>query len=562
MIRLFRAAPVVLLCACAIAQQTGSNDSVPTFRSRVELVMVPVVVRDKNGHSVGDLRKEDFQLFDQGRPRDISRFSIEKSADRPVVSVGPSAGPGGSNSRERPATPPASIPTRFVAYVFDDVHAEAADLADARNAADKHIKETLRSTDRAAIFTTSGLGMLDFTSDLAKIHDALFALQPRSRQLGQTECPTMTYYQADLIQNKHDQAALDLATDEAMVCSDNPDRKTAMMQARAVAGRTLVTGDMETHTTLSLLRDLVRRLSAAPGQRSLILASPGFLITDDYRRDESELMERAIRANVIVSAVDARGLYVIFPGDDLSQRISASTALAKAEYQRASALATEGTLAELADATGGGFYHNNNDLVEGFRRVDARPEYIYILGFSPQDLKLDGKFHALRVTIRNSGRSDGYQLQVRRGYYAPKPADSVEQAKRDIREALLSRDELHDIPVDLETQVTKSHANSAALVVVARVDVRALHYQRVNGRNVDTLTIVAGVFDRDGRLINSAEKNIDMKLEDKILAMRAPSGIGFKAGFDLTPGKYVVRLVVRDSEGQMMAARNGAVDIP
>jgi hypothetical protein len=120
-------------------------------------------------------------------------------------------------------TPPLAPPTRFVGYVFDDVHAEAADLGAARDAAYQHIKATLRSTDRVAIFPTSGVHMLDFTTDLDKIHEALFALQPRTRQLGQAECPTMTHYQADLIINQHDAGALAVSTAEAAQCSNTFD---------------------------------------------------------------------------------------------------------------------------------------------------------------------------------------------------------------------------------------------------------------------------------------------------------------------------------------------------
>jgi VWFA-related protein len=516
------------------------------------------VVRDKSGLAVGDLKKEDFELFDKGKPQVISRFSIQNSISQaPSMLPAPAAQNNGGVQ-----VSPAPTPARFVAYVFDDVHAEAADLADVRNAADKHIRQTLGPTDRAAIFTTSGVGMLEFTSDVEKIHEALFALQPRSRQLGKTECPTMTYYEADLIVNKHDQGALNFAAQEEMTCSGNPDPRLAIVEARAVATRTLATGDAETNSTLSVLRQVVRRLAAAPGQRSLVLASPGFLITDDYRYDESELMERTVRANVTINTIDARGLYAISPVDDLSERVTASMTPARAEYRRSNALTTEGTLAELADATGGKFFHNNNDLVEGFRRVDTRAEYIYVLGFSPQDLKLDGKYHALKVSLRKSPHTAGYELQARRGYYAPEPVSSLEQAKREIREALLSRDEIRDIPVDLATQFTKLNASSVRLDVIAAVDIRSLHYNKVNGRNVDTLTMVAGVFDQNGLMINSVEKTVAMKLEDKTLALPIASGIEVKAAFELKPGSYLVRLVVRDSEGQMMAARNGAVVIP
>jgi VWFA-related protein len=77
----------------------------------------------------------------------------------------------------------------------------------------------------------------------------------------------------------------------------------------------------------------------------------------------------------------------------------------------------QAVLEELADGTGGVFFHNNNDVNEGFRRVAARPEYSYVLAFSPQDVKFDGRFHKLKVTV-NSGSK--VTVQARKGYYAPK----------------------------------------------------------------------------------------------------------------------------------------------
>ena len=73
-------------------------------------------------------------------------------------------------------------------------------------------------------------------------------------------------------------------------------------------------------------------------------------------------------------------------------------------------------LAEMAAGTGGTFYQNSNDYDEGFRRLGAAPEYVYHLGFMPQNLKNDGSFHALRVTVKPS---NNLTLQARHGYYAP-----------------------------------------------------------------------------------------------------------------------------------------------
>jgi VWFA-related protein len=462
----------------------------------------------------------------------------------------------------------ALMPSLFVAYLFDDVHLDFGDLAQVRNAAERHFNDALTPADRAAIFTTSGRATQDFTDDRVKLHEALVSLRPNPIARSQTqECPDISYYQADLIANKNDPNALLAAGFDALSCLSLPSNEPGSMQqaqqvARSVAMRVLNSGDTESRLSLGVIRDVVRRLSGMPGQRSIILVSPGFLTNFDLFQDKADIMDRAIRANVIISSLNARGLYTVTPGGDASrpEPQSIPSVALKSSYASASALANEDVLAELADGTGGTYFHNNNDLMAGFKQVAARPEYVYVLGFSPQNLKLDGSFHGLKVTLRDSRKVN---LVARRGYYAPKHlADPEETAKEELRDALFSREELRDIPVEVRTQFFKPNLDSAKLAVMAKVDIRPLRFKKENGRNRDDLTIIYGLFDRNGNLVTAASKTIEMRLLDQTLATRLTSGITVRNSFDLKPGDYVIRLVMRDSEGQLMAAANGAVQIP
>jgi len=412
--------------------------------------------------------------------------------------------------------------------------------------------------------------MVRFTADREKLHDALLRLLPQSRFSSATECPSVSYYQADLIINRNDTQALQAAAMEVAVC--NPQmmgtgpggsQQSTVNQglAMAAAQRALSFGDADAQLALSVLKDVVRRISAMPGQRSLILVSPGFLVQRDFRPDEIDIMDRAIRSNVVIGAVDARGLYV---GDgvvpDVSKPVYDSRAeIFKAQYNRDSDLAQADVLAELADSTGGTFFHNNNDLDEGFRRVASAPEFYYILGFSPENLKLDGTLHNLKVTVKEL---KGLTLQARRGYYAPKHlADPAEQAKQEIEEAVFSRDELHDIPIELHTQFFKASDTDVKLSVLARVDLRHLHFHKEDGRNRNSLRVVSTLFDTNGNYVTGIEKIVEMRLLDQTVQTRlAP--ITVKTTLDIKPGHYVVRLVVRDSEEQLMAAQTAAIEIP
>src|ERR1043165_1691242 len=106
--------------------ETAIKDEPALFKSRVNLVQVPVVVRDRQGKAIGTLKKEDFQLFDKGKPQYIARFSMEKGGARPKGAID---GDGAAQPKTADTAPPIDTPERFIAYLFDDVHSKFNELA-------------------------------------------------------------------------------------------------------------------------------------------------------------------------------------------------------------------------------------------------------------------------------------------------------------------------------------------------------------------------------------------------------------------------------------------------
>jgi VWFA-related protein len=540
-----------------------SREAAAMFKVNVRLVQVRVVVRDTHGKAIGTLHQEDFRLFDDGKPQIISKFDVEKSGLYLAREQNTSE-PVTSTAATSTAMPDA--PERYMAYLFDDVHLAFSDLAQVRAAAQKHLG-TLQPSDRAAIFTTSGQGNLDFTEDRSKLNEALLHLMPHpvgDHALDSKPCPKMTYYIADRIVNLDDLRALGAVTTDVLACQfDNDSRfaKAAEGVAKGAAFDALATGNTETRQALSSVHEVVRRLSLTPGKRSIVLVSPGF-ITPQLQSEVNDIIERALRANVTISGLDARGLYVLMPFGEASEGSVAPTAsvLLEQQYLRDSASADADVMVDFAEGTGGSFFQNSNDLAEGLRRAASVPKYSYVLAFSPQNLKLNGRFHNLKVTLRNTGEK--LTVQARRGYFAPNHApDRDQEAKQEIEEALFSREEMHDLPVDLHTQFFKPSDTQAKLTVVAHIDVRPLHFQKADGRSNDNLAIVSGIFDGNGNYVTGAEKILELHLKDDTLANKLGSGLDVRSSFDVKPGGYLVRLVVRDAEGQI-AAVNGTVQIP
>ena len=543
--------------------ELASRDEPTTFKVNVKLVVVRAVIRDAQGHAVGNLRQEDFQIFDKGKLQTITQFEVEQRGA--LVAKPPK---NSQENAEQPSNAPSSnaatspvAPERFVAYIFDDVHLEFGDLAQTRAAAQRQLS-SLRPTDRAALFTTSGRTMLDFTDDQAELRKSLLRIQPQPIAGGfKSDCPNISYYQADLIVNKNDPQAMAVALQEAATCQFTPPGGVAANPApmvSAVTSQVLAAGDHESHISLGVLKEVVRNISRMPGQRSVVLVSPGF-IAPQMEYDYTEIIDRALRAQVVFNSLDARGLYAPLPFGDIASTGIHPPPPAKAFIETAAAAANDDLLAVLADGTGGIFVHNNNDFDEGFRRVAEAPEYSYVLAFAPQNLKLDGKFHALKIKLKNPQK---LTLQARRGYYAPKGfASPDEQAKQEIEDATFSQEELHNLPVKLRTQFFKASDQDAKLIVLAHVDVKQLHFRKIEGRNDNVLTCVSALFNRNGNFVQGMQKVVTMHLKDETLANKLASGITLKTSFDVKPGSYLVRLVVRDAEGQSMSAENGTVEI-
>jgi hypothetical protein len=95
---------------------------------------------------------------------------------------------------------------------------------------------------------------------------------------------------------------------------------------------------------------------------------------------------------------------------------------------------------------------------------------------------------------------------------------------------------------------------------MAHLDLKQFKFHKADGRNHNEVTLIAGIFDRNGNYLQGIRKVVDMRLKDETLAHMA-NGVTVRTTFDLKAGIYLVRLVVRDSEGQALSATNNAVDI-
>ncbi|MGD0048405.1 MAG: VWA domain-containing protein [Bryobacteraceae bacterium] len=558
-----RSWPFFLLTAALAAQtQTGevtTREEIPTFQSSVNLVRVPVVIHDKKGHTVGTFHKEDFQLTDRGKTQYISQFAIEGSA------VPKPAAPAAVET-EIPGEPAAAasklvVPTRFTAFVFDDVHLKIGDMMNARVAALKRIEQGIRPEERVALLTLSGKVSLEFTNDVAKFRETLMKIMPMPP--AHQTFPPATFFVADQWMNRDDNQALGMQIGITIDCLHL--QGAAAAAAPKIAESTLrevaSEGRGEAINSFRILNNIVRLLAAMPGDRIMILVSPGFYLPDELQRDLSESIDRATRAGVVINTLDARGVYTIDPSGDVPgcQLTNTQTQLLVVRYDNFANLAQGMVLRDLADSTGGTAV-SQNDFLDEFNRLATPPEYVYYLGFYPKDLKPDGRYHEIKVKLADT---KGLTVQARKGYWAPShEEDAAATATREIGEAVFSRDELRDLPIEIHTEFFKTTEADAKLKVATHLDIRRLPLRKQDDRNRDDLTLVCALFDGNGNYIKGTQKVVELRLKDENLDHRRTQGVNVISNFDVKIGPYMIRVVVRDAEGQQMAAANGVVEIP
>ena len=545
--------------------EISTRDSSVSFKAQANLVEVPVVVRDREGHAVGNLQKDDFRVFEKSAQQKITKFRVEKASE----AVAPKTESGKPPSTEPRQTPPAAMPDHYVAFVFDDLHLQFGDIPQVRDAIRRYIGSSLQPGDRLALITTSGKIGVDFTTNAAALDEALLKIRPNSRSGDALRfCLNVSYFQAVQVEQQVSLhpfmddlprcAALRTAVYDAGRCIHIPDGKAIFDTAVQAIRDAFLNGKQETRANLIVLQNLVRLMARMPGQRSIILASPGFFVSPELQDQGSDLIALAIRSKVLINAIDARGVWTS-PAFDASQPGGAPSADVMT-FKDLDAGVGDDELIALAEGTGG-TVNLNNDFDGGVRKAAATPEYMYLLAFEPQNLKTDGSFHPLKVTVNSRQK---LALQARRGYWAPtRPDDPVAASKQEIENAMFSRDEIHRLPVEMHTQLVKTDASGPKLDVLANVDLKLLRFRKLDDRSRNDVTIIASLFDDNGNFVVGSQKILQLRLkEETVQRLELNPPITIKTSFDVKPGTYLVRLVARDSEAQEITAQNGAVTVP
>jgi VWFA-related protein len=539
-------------------------------------VLVGVVVRDGKGQIVSGLKADDFTIYEDGGKQAVSGFSVE-TRQMSLPSSGTVAEPIAEQANLQAQAP---LLPRYVALYFDDLHTLSGDARHVQLAAENFIRKGLGANDQIALFTASSTTTIDFTSDASKLLDALAKLKSHARVFDSGTCPRITPYDAYLIVNHLDPDAYNTAWAAAKQCNcdDQGNYGADCYRSQEQIVMSQAQGTWEpmkglSENTLETIRGVVNYLAGKPGMRVLVVASPGFL-TGTLERQVDEVVHDALRAEVVINGLDAKGLYTEDPSHGRMQNelkaggpADAKRAKHEAEHFGPTLMTTTAAMADFADGTGGRFFHDRNDLAAGYDSLAAAPKTVYLLSFVPEKAKLNGKFHKLKVEV---AVPEGVDVQARPGYFAPTKESSSETPKAPSQEPtqeekidaeVRGSEERSDFRLSVSDGPSTAKGDVRELNIQTWVEIRELPFKRQEDRYVDVLTLVVALFDGQGNMIAAKEGQMQLALKPETFERFSKTGIKGGMSLEAPPGAYRLRVVVEEAKGGKMSATGRNVQI-
>jgi VWFA-related protein len=596
------------------ASQTSEQKNQPAIRLETELVQIDVVVTDEKGKLVRELRREDFELFEDGKRQQITHFAAGTSI-KPATWLKAERKPNDPNAggNKIGSTATEVRAGRYLVIAVDDFHLEAGNLLQAKRVLHRFIEEQMVAGDQIAFITTSGnIGLYQqFTTDRTILERAIDRLSVQTRTVTSSlDVPRITDYQAELI-DRGDREALELAVEllQREQPSGSPSQRREpggrnasaapagssvespeVTQVKAKARSIVTQNAYFTRTTLDTLNEVIRSLRQLTGRKLLVLLSDGFLLGGNSSSQIHEIQritDAATRSGVVIYSIDARGLIVTVSGGDASTpaTISSQNPGAQSRIEHGAIEAQRDGLNALARDTGGFLLTNNNDLNLSLQRILDDNEAYYVLAYEPPETRRDGRFH--RIDVRIADRPE-LKVRTRKGYLAPaaakvekpekkkeketeqlsekqkeKAAKEASAAKEaQIKSGLVSLFPIRDIPIEMTLDFIDVAGSGPMGVINAHIAGGALELLQVNGLHNGSLDIATAIFDERGKVANSFSERIAINLKPDSLAAAVKQGFSYLKYVPLKPGVYQARVALREEGTARLGSAFCWVEIP
>ena len=549
----------------------------PVIRITVNLVQIDAVVTDSKGRHITDLKAEDFEILQDGKPQKIAGFNYvslvnpSPTAPKPVAAIkGKDAAPILPNAQSKLTL---GNVKRTVAFVIDDLGLSFESVAFVRSALKKFVEQQMQPGDLVAVVRTSkGMGALQgFSSDKRMLLTAVDKLRWNfmSRVGVSSFAPIST------------------------------DGDSAIDEFRS---------EVFTVGTLGALSNVVQGLREVPGRKSVIVVSENIRVfsADGSNSRATEAIERltdlANRSAVVIYTLDPRGLPTLSltAADNVSgkspQEISQIPAQRAQEY-----FESQNGLDYIARQTGGKFIRDTNDLAGGIKQVMDDSAGYYLVGYIPAEETFNKNYHKIKLRLKKPG----YSVRYRNGFFgvpdaapAPLPASKTDQLKRalfspfgtsginlkmtsllganektepfvhtllyiDCSNLKFSKQENVELPPLPVPPPPAVSATTPAVPATPAIQPAAPAPKRFGSLFTDTIDVMVVNVGEEGNVIDSSYKTYTIKLDEAQYDNMRKTGLIYTVQHPIKkPGAYQIRVAVRDGGSGLAGSANQFMEIP
>lgn len=540
-------------------------------RVKSNLVNIDVIVKDKKGKYVSDLKPEDFVVTENNLPQKIeffdaplSKIEIAKSPESVVAGA--------------PTTPPATAPRNYVSLVLDSQTTDLTSLKPVREGAMKYVREQITDADAVAILSvTNGLQMLQsFTQDKPKLIAALENLGSGTN--------SKSFENKDVAENIANLRDFLSGASSSTAGINSPSGGSAA--ARVMLAQTVLQQFIRMRTALSLqqarpvlaaLAALAEGLRTIPGKKTLVLFSQGFVTPAVLDWQVQSTIDIANRANVAIYIIDSAGLRANAPASgslvpaaplagvsgitNQEQRIRGVGGETVFDNARQEGQTREyDILYRLSGDTGGKFLKGNNDIGQGLERINQEIQARYTVAYRSSNQNFDGTFRKVKIEVR---RPD-VQIISRSGYYAIAPEEIVLLSPGD-KKLFAGFNEAQanpGLPVFVSYGAFRTRNGLYTVPVAIEVPPSAVKFDRKGDKQSMQLEVLGVLKATPDRILSRLGGNFDVNLSASDYNQILNNNIFYRQDLQLTSGDYTIDLIVRDKQSGKVAARREHLVLP
>ena len=566
-------AGVSLRMAVAQGNKEAQKKQDETVKLETRLVTLDVMVKDKKGKHVTDLKAEDFSVFEEGVAQKVEFFS-------------PPLGPGNDAFQPKsvdPAPPAASNnePTNIISLVLDGATTDLTNFKQVREGVIKYLQERITGSDTVALFgIANDLQLLHpFTRDKAKIIAAVekgagLPISNKNLERGQlTEGIAETRAKLERLGGTEGAQSVSSA-------AQGSTEAEAMIASRVLEQFALLRSQLslqQARPVLAALAAICSSQRGIKGKKTIVLFSQGFIIPATLDWQAQSVIEFANQANVAIYVIDSAGLRTGSPLSTSpvpSAPLAGVSGLASAE-SRIRAVGGENVfdnvrheglnreydiLYRISGDTGGEFIKGANDLSKGLNRIDQEIRSRYTLAFYSANANFDGGYRKLKVEVR---RPD-MQVVSRSGYYANPPGEVVFLSPEDKK--LLANGASAEanpaLPLFVELCPFRFKGESYVVPLSLEVPPDAVKFDRKGDKQVVQFDVVGVIREAPGKIVARLGGGFNIPLSAEQYESIHQNNIFFRQDMELLPGAYNVEIVFRDKLSGKIAAKRSELILP